>query len=73
MLTEKHVKENIHNNYPNMSKIYISQRISTVSSCDLILVLDGGVLVGKGSHDELLKNCSIYREIFDSQIQGGTK
>ena len=73
LLTEKHVKENIHNNYPNMSKIYISQRISTVSSCDLILVLDGGELVGKGSHEELLKNCSIYREIFDSQIQGGTK
>ncbi len=73
LLTEKHVKENIHNNYPNMSKIYISQRISTVSSCDLILVLDSGVLVGKGSHEELLKNCSVYREIFDSQIQGGTK
>ncbi len=72
LLTERHVKDNIKNNYATMSKIYISQRISTVSSCDLILVLDGGRLVGKGSHEELLKNCSIYKEIYDSQIKGGS-
>lgn len=71
LLTERHVKDNIKNNYPSLSKIYISQRISTVSSCDLILVLDGGRLVGKGSHDELMKNCPIYQEIYASQIKGG--
>ncbi len=71
LLTEHHVKDNIKNNYPSLSKIYISQRISTVSSCDLILVLDGGRLVGKGSHDELMKNCPIYQEIYTSQIKGG--
>lgn len=69
LLTEKRVRENIINNHPGMTKIYVSQRVATVSSCDLIVVLDGGSVVSVGNHDELMKKCSIYQEIYHSQVK----
>jgi ATP-binding cassette subfamily B protein len=50
--------------------ILASQRVSTVKDCDLILVLDDGVLIGKGKHDELMENCEEYRLIANSQMGG---
>lgn len=47
----------------------IAQRISTVQSADRILVLDEGKVCGLGTHEELMDECSIYREIYESQIQ----
>ncbi len=49
----------------------ISQRTSSISHADLIIVLDDGAVVGKGTHEELLSTCSVYREIYDSQFKGG--
>ena len=49
----------------------ISQRTSSISHADLIIVLDEGRTVGMGTHGELLENCSVYREIYDSQFRGG--
>jgi ABC-type multidrug transport system fused ATPase/permease subunit len=49
----------------------ISQRTSSISHADLIIVLDEGRAVGMGTHDELLGNCSVYREIYNSQFKGG--
>ncbi len=49
----------------------ISQRTSSIAHSDLILVLDDGQVVGSGKHEELLENCEIYREIYDSQFKGG--
>ncbi len=49
------------------AKIFVSQRISAVSSCDEILVLDGGEVIGRGKHDELLKTCPLYAEFCASQ------
>ncbi len=69
LLTEKRVRENIFSNHLGMSKIFVSQRVATVSNCDLIIVLDCGSIVSMGKHEELLKNCSIYKEIYDSQIK----
>lgn len=46
----------------------VSQRASSVMFADLILVLDDGECVGAGKHDELLKNCEVYREIYESQF-----
>lgn len=48
----------------------VSQRTSSLRHADKILVLDDGTLVGCGSHDELLENCDVYREIYDSQFGG---
>lgn len=49
------------------AKIFVSQRISAVSGCDAILVLDGGRIVGYGTHEELKKSCPLYAEFCASQ------
>lgn len=51
----------------NSTLILISQRATSISHADLIIVLDNGDVVGMGKHDELMKNCDIYKEIYDSQ------
>ena len=47
----------------------ISQRTSSIAHCDKIIVLDDGKVVGIGKHDELLNNCEVYKEIYDSQFK----
>lgn len=69
LLTDKQVRTNISEKYQGITKIIISQRVSTIMDCDLILVLDGGKLVGKGNHEYLLNNCPIYLETFESQTK----
>ena len=46
----------------------VSQRASSVMSADKIIVLDDGNVVGEGTHNELLENCEVYREIYNSQF-----
>ena len=50
------------------TKIIVAQRIGTILHADKILVLDKGRLVGQGTHEELLQNCKVYREIAESQL-----
>lgn len=73
MNTEKAIKNNL--NYLNDASILIvSQRISTIQDADEILVLDKGMIVDRGRHDELVKSSRIYQEILESQqstLQGG--
>ena len=54
-----------------MTTFIVSQRASSVSLADEILVLEDGELVGKGAHSELLESCSVYREIYESQFMEG--
>ena len=56
---------------PGTTKIIIAQRISSVEHADRILVLEGGRINGFDTHENLLQSNAIYREIYDSQIQGG--
>ena len=49
----------------------VSQRASSIMHADRILVMDDGRIVGQGTHEELLKNCDVYKEIYESQIQAG--
>ena len=56
---------------PNTTKLIIAQRIASVQEADMIIVLDNGQVVAQGNHDELLKTCSIYQEVFYSQQKGG--
>lgn len=53
--------------------IIVSQRAATIKNADRIMVLDDGVCVGHGTHDELLKSCEIYEEICRSQLYGNEK
>jgi ATP-binding cassette subfamily B protein len=56
--------------YKDTTKIIIAQRVSSILHADLILVLDEGRIIGSGTHDTLIKNCDIYRQISNSQIGG---
>ena len=55
---------------PNSTVITVAQRVSSVKSCDLILVIDEGEIIGCGKHEELMTSCTEYKEISDSQMGG---
>lgn len=55
---------------PDTTKIIIAQRVSSVQHADLIIVMDDGKIAACGKHDELLKTCGIYREVYESQKKG---
>ena len=55
---------------PDTTKIIIAQRVSSVQHADLIIVMDDGKIAACGTHDELLKTCDIYREVYESQKKG---
>ena len=56
---------------PNITKIIIAQRISSVQQASRVIVMDGGRISAIGTHDELLKTSDIYREVFETQTIGG--
>ena len=57
----------------DMTLFLVSQRATSLKDCDVIVVLDGGLVAGIGKHDDLLKTCDVYREIYLSQTDGGAK
>jgi ATP-binding cassette subfamily B protein len=52
----------------NRTSFVIAQRISTVRNADVILLLDGGKIIGQGTHDDLLRDNAVYGDIIDSQF-----
>ena len=56
---------------PETTKIIIAQRVASVMDADMILIMDNGKIVDRGTHDELLKRSEIYREIYEQQTNGG--
>ena len=58
---------------PNTTKIIIAQRISSVQDADKIIVMDNGEINAFGTHEELLKSNSIYKEVYESQTKGGNE
>ncbi len=52
------------------TKLIIAQRVASVQDADLILVMDGGKIAAQGTHDELMKTCAIYQEVWQSQQEG---
>ena len=58
---------------PDTTKIIIAQRVSSVQHADLIVVMDEGKIVATGRHEELLKTCDIYREVYESQQEGDSE
>ena len=57
---------------PETTKIIIAQRVASVQECDMIIIMDGGMIAGKGTHEELIKSNAIYREIYEEQTKGGS-
>ncbi len=68
--TEARIRGMLMEKLPDMTKIIIAQRISSVRDADQIVILDDGKIKGIGTHEELLKNNSIYQEIYESQKEG---
>ena len=65
--TDGRIRQALHTQLPNMTKLIIAQRILSVRDCDRILVLDNGVVTGFDTHEQLLKNNSLYQEIYAIQ------
>lgn len=68
-LIRKAFKESI----PNVTKIIVAQRISSVEEADKIIVLNDGKIDGFGTHEELLKSNEIYKEVYEGQVKGADK
>lgn len=66
--TDAKLREGLSKQLHDTTKIIVAQRISTIRHADKIIVLDRGETVGIGTHDELMKNCDVYREIAMSQL-----
>ena len=70
MATEAKLQKSIKNRMKDTTVLLIAQRISAVMDSDKILVLDNGEIVAIGTHNELIRNCEIYRSIAISQLGG---
>ena len=68
--TDSKLRKGIREHMTNTTTIVVAQRVSSIMNADLILVLEEGCIIGKGSHEELLRSCPVYKEISDSQIGG---
>lgn len=68
--TDSRLRRAIRESFSGITTIVVAQRVSSVMSCDNIIVLDEGCIIGAGRHEELLRSCEVYKEISDSQIGG---
>lgn len=69
--TDAKIRKAFAEEIPNTTKLIIAQRISSIQNADRIIVMENGRIDGFGSHEELLKTNEIYREVYESQTQGG--
>ena len=69
--TDAFIRKGFKEFIPETTKIIIAQRVSSVQDADLIIVMDNGHIDSMGTHNELLENSEIYREVYEQQIGGG--
>ena len=69
-ITEARVRKNLLSGRQKRTTVFITQRCTTAMAADDILVLENGRCMGYGTHEELMENCLIYQEIYQSQIEG---
>lgn len=65
--TERQLRNDLSEHYPDVTKIVVTQRIGSVQDADQILVMEDGKIVGHGTHQELLQSCEVYHEIAETQ------
>ena len=68
MKTDAELRRALETKIADAAKIIVAQRVGTIMRAEQIIVLDEGRIVGKGTHDELMKSCEIYRETAISQL-----
>ncbi|KQV07056.1 ABC transporter ATP-binding protein [Leifsonia sp. Root112D2] len=68
LTTDARLRQALWRELPEVTKIVVAQRVSTIVDADRIVVLDDGRMVGLGTHEELLETCKTYREIVESQL-----
>lgn len=68
--TDAKIRRAFANELKDTTKIIIAQRVTSICEADVILVMDRGRVVAQGSHEELMKTCEIYREVYQSQQEG---
>ena len=69
--TDSLIREGLQTTKKDVTKFIIAQRVLSIKDCDLILVMDKGRIIARGNNDELMQNCSVYRELYESQLGGG--
>ena len=68
--TDANLRLALSRDIPDSTVITVAQRVSSVKNCDLILVIENGAIIGCGKHEDLMQNCTEYKEISDSQMGG---
>lgn len=69
--TDAFIRKSFREEIPGTTKIIIAQRISSVDDADMIIVMDNGMINQIGTHDELIKENEIYKDVYNSQVKGG--
>lgn len=70
--TDALIQKSLANYLPQTTKIIIAQRISSIQNADKIVVMDDGQIVSVGTHDQLIRSCNIYQEVYQSQVGGAS-
>lgn len=73
LITERKIRQGLKEYLKDTTTILIAQRITSVMDADKILVLDRGKIVGQGAHQELMRNCEVYKDIYYSQLGKGAE
>ena len=69
--TDSLIRKGLANKFPGTTKFIVAERVLSVKDCDTILVMDDGKVIAQGTNDELMETCSMYKELYESQLGGG--